>query len=381
MNDLPSGPSLPTPPFMLAPAGGAEEPLRIAIASDAWFPQVNGVVRTLSATVDGLRARGHQVELITPDRFLTVPMPGYSQIRLAMAPRFTARRILEDFGPQIVHIATEGPIGWAARGWCRAHGVPFTTAFHTRFPEYASVRTGLPVDVFWPIMQRFHGPSRAVMVATPSLSAELAARGIGQTRRWSRGIDHSLFRPDGDLLPEIANLPRPILLNVGRVAPEKNLEAFCELDTPGSRVVIGDGPTLADMQRRYPQVHFLGPRTGAALAAAYRSADCFVFPSKTDTFGLVIIEALACGVPVAAYPVPGPLDILGAQGCGEDAQLPRPVAALDEDLGAAVARALTLSRADATALGASYSWENATNQFLAAVRHGLGQEAVAAQVA
>ena len=345
--------------------------LRIALASDAWLPQVNGVVRTLCATVEGLEQRGHQVDLITPDRFLTMPMPGYAQIRLAVAPRFTARRMLDAFAPDIVHIATEGPIGWAARGWCRARGIPYTTAFHTRFPEYLAVRTGVSAEVFWPIMQRFHAHSRAIMVATPSLDAELAARGMPQTRRWSRGIDHAQFRPEGPVLPAMADLPRPILLNVGRVAPEKNLEAFCELDTPGSRVVVGDGPALAEMKRRYPHVHFLGALSGEALASAYRAADCFVFPSKTDTFGLVIIEALACGVPVAAYPVAGPLDILGADGRGEEQSAPEPIAALDEDLGAAVAQALTLNRAQAAEFGATFSWGRATDQFLAAISHAL----------
>jgi len=344
---------------------------RIAIASDAWFPQVNGVVRTLAATVEHLRGRGAEVEMITPDRFLTMPMPGYAQIRLAVAPRFNARRMLDTYRPDIVHIATEGPIGWAARGWCRARGVPYTSAFHTRFPEYLALRSGLSAEWFWPVMQRFHGASRAIMVATPSLDVELAARGLTQTRRWSRGIDHSQFTADGPVAADMADLPRPILLNVGRVAPEKNLEAFCELSTPGSKVVVGDGPALAEMQRRYPHVHFLGPRSGAALAAAYRAADCFVFPSRTDTFGLVIIEALACGVPVAAYPVAGPLDILGTDGRGEGGMAPEPVAALDDDLDAAVARALGLSRGGAAAFGAGFTWENATDQFLAAIAGAL----------
>ena len=353
-------------------------PLRIALASDAWFPQVNGVVRTLAATVAELQARGHEVEMITPDRFLTMPMPLYPQIRLAMAPRFTARRILGQFRPDIVHIATEGPIGWSARGWCLAQNIPFTTAFHTRFPEYLSVRTGLSVEMFWPIMQRFHGASRAVMVATPSLDAELTARGLPQTRRWSRGIDHAQFTPEGPILPEMADLPRPILLNVGRVAPEKNMEAFCELPTVGSKVVVGDGPALAEMRRRYPDVHFLGAKSGAALASAYRAANCFVFPSKTDTFGLVIIEALACGVPVAAYPVAGPLDILGVDGRGEGQLSETPVACLSDDLAQAVSGALGLDRQAAAAFGASFSWERATDQFLAAITHALDPEIASA---
>ena len=341
--------------------------LKIAIATDAWYPQVNGVVRTLGATVAELDRRGAEVELITPERFMTVPMPGYGSIRLALSPRFSARRMLDAFAPDIVHIATEGPIGWSARGWCKARGVPFTTAFHTRFPEYAAVRTGISAERFWPIMRRFHGAARGVMVATPSLAAELGTRGLPPAHLWSRGIDHWLFNPKGDGLPELADLPRPILLNVGRVAVEKNLEAFLNVDAAGTKVVVGDGPALADLRARYPHVVFLGPRSGEELAAAYRSADCFVFPSRTDTFGLVIIEALACGVPVAALPVPGPIDILGADGRGPDGTAPFTVAALDEDLALAIARALRLDRHAAAVYGASFSWQRATDQFLSAI--------------
>ncbi len=342
-------------------------PIKIAIATDAWFPQVNGVVRTLAATVAELHRRGHEVELITPERFLTVALPGYSQIRVAISPRFSARRMLDGFAPDLVHIATEGPIGWSARGWCQARNVPFTTAFHTRFPEYLSVRTGISAERFWPIMQRFHAPSKGVMVATPSLARELAGRGIGPTRPWSRGIDPELFSPVGDTLPELADLPRPILLNVGRVAPEKNLEAFLNLDTPGTKVVAGDGPALGEMQRLYPDVVFLGALAGERLAQAYRAADVFVFPSRTDTFGLVIIEALACGLPVASYPVSGPLDILGEQGRGVEHDFPATVAALDEDLGVAVGRALRLDRQAAGVFGSRFTWPRATDQFLAAI--------------
>ncbi|GGC32874.1 GDP-mannose-dependent alpha-mannosyltransferase [Novosphingobium marinum] len=345
--------------------------MRLALATDAWFPQVNGVVRSLSATVAELDRRGYEVELVTPQRFLTVPMPGYPSIRLAMAPRFGLRRMLDAYEPDIVHIATEGPIGWSARGWCLSRGVPFTSAFHTRFPDYASVRTGISAERFWPIMRRFHGPSRAVLVSTESLSQELAARGIAHTRRWSRGIDHWLFRPGGDLHEAMAKLPRPILLNVGRVAPEKNIEAFLDAEVEGSKVVVGDGPALDELRRRYPDVHFLGSLSGEELAAAYRTADCFVFPSLTDTFGLVVIEALASGVPVAAYPVTGPIDILGPGGRGADGALARPAAAVGEDLATSIRTALTLDRDAAAALGRQYSWENATEQFLDAVEGAL----------
>ncbi|WP_395327664.1 glycosyltransferase family 1 protein [Novosphingobium sp. BL-8H] len=345
--------------------------MKLTLATDAWLPQVNGVVRSLSATLEELIRRGHEVETLTPDLFLTVPMPGYASIRLAMAPRFGVRRMLDRTRPDIVHIATEGPIGWAARGWCLARGVPFTSAFHTRFPEYAAVRTGISAERFWPIMQRFHAPSQAVLVSTASLAAELAGRGIGHTRPWSRGIDHTQFRPAGPRHPVMAALPGPVLLNVGRVAPEKNLEAFLDADVPGSKVVVGDGPALETLKRRYPQVLFLGALSGEELASAYRAADCFVFPSLTDTFGLVVIEALACGTPVAAYPVTGPVDILGRDGCGVDDPMEHPAGAVDEDLATAIRAALRIERADAAALGALFSWERATDQFLMALTAAL----------
>ncbi len=345
--------------------------MKIAIATDAWFPQVNGVVRTIAATVSELLKRGHEVELLTPENFATLPLPFYSSIRLAIAPRPGARRILDRFEPDIVHISTEGPIGWSARSWCRARNVPFTTAFHTRFPDYVAMRTGISADRFWPIMRQFHAPSAAVLIATPSLADELAGRGITQTRRWSRGIDHAIFRPDGSVHPALADLPRPILLNVGRVAVEKNLEAFLDIDMPGSKVIVGDGPALAELRVRYPAVRFLGSLSGDDLAAAYRGADCFVFPSRTDTFGLVIIEALACGLPVAAYPVSGPVDIIGANGRGSDEDLPGAIGALGEDLDEAIQAALKVDRSLAAAYGECYSWERATDQFLAAIGEAL----------
>jgi glycosyltransferase involved in cell wall biosynthesis len=341
--------------------------MKIAIATDAWYPQVNGVVRTLAATVSELDRRGYEVELITPERFTTMAMPGYESIRLAMMPRFSARRMLDAFQPDIVHIATEGPIGWSARGWCKARQVPFTSAFHTRFPDYAAVRTGLSAEKFWPIMRRFHSSSRAVLVSTASLARELAERGIGHTRLWSRGIDRWIFRPGHELHPAMANLPRPIMLNVGRVAAEKNLEAFLSSKVAGSKVVVGDGPALAEMQQRYPDVHFLGSLSGEELASAYCSADCFVFPSRTDTFGLVVIEALACGLPVAAYPVSGPIDILGQHGRGPRDEMPATVGMLDDDLDRAIAGALQLDGKAAAVFGSRYSWEGATDQFLDAL--------------
>ena len=355
--------------------------MRIAICTDAWHPQVNGVVRSVSTTVGQLLTRGHEVELITPSQFRTMPLPGYSEIRLALAPRFGTRRTLSDFAPDIVHIATEGPIGWSARGWCLAHQVPFTTAFHTRFPDYAAVRTGLSAERFWPLMRRFHAPARAVLVSTPTLGAELEQRGLPQWRLWTRGIDHDLFRPGHAPLPELGSYPGPVLLYVGRVAPEKNLPQFLDAAVPGHKVVVGDGPDLATLRKRYPEVTFLGALTGAALARAYCSADVFVFPSRTDTFGLVLIEALACGLPVAALPVPGPLDIIGANGRGPNDDLPMTIGALDEDLDQAIRKALRLDGLAAAVIGAGYSWDRATDQFTQALEEAALQDAALTPVA
>lgn len=338
--------------------------MRIAIATDAWFPQVNGVVRSISTTVSILLERGYEVELITPDQFVTVPMPGYSEIRLAVAPRFSTRRALKAFAPDVVHIVTEGPIGWTTRAWCIAHSVPFTTAFHTRFPDYAAARTGLSPDRFWPIMRRFHKPSSAIMVSTVRLGDELDERGIIGAQLWTRGIDKALFNPEGPSHPAFASLPRPVLLSVGRVAVEKNLEAFLDLSTIGTKVVVGEGPDLSLLKARFPDVVFLGSLHGEALASAYRAADVFVFPSLTDTFGLVMIEALACGTPVAGFPVPGPLDIIGNYGRGPAESLAAPAGAVNADLGRAICDASAADRRAAADYGASFDWERATDQFI-----------------
>lgn len=341
--------------------------MKIAIATDAWAPQVNGVVRTLEMTVKLLRERGHDVIVISPDQFRTVPCPGYGEIRLAVAPRFGLRRTLAGFAPDIVHISTEGPIGWSTRRWCMTHDVPFTTAFHTRFPDYASVRTGLSPDFFWPVMRRFHAPARAVLAATPRLMDELASRGITHCRLWTRGIDTAIFKRGLTPHPILANLPGPILLSVGRVAIEKNLEIFLESKVAGTKVVVGDGPALAELKAKFPEAVFTGALSGNDLAQAYAAADVFVFPSKTDTFGLVMIEALACGVPVAGYPVPGPLDIIGENGRGPSDQMASPVGAVDEVLDTAIIRALDCDRRAIAAFGASFTWDNAADQFLDAL--------------
>jgi glycosyltransferase involved in cell wall biosynthesis len=329
--------------------------MRIALVSDAWAPQVNGVVRTLTTTVARLREIGHAVETITPDQFATVSCPTYPEIRLALLAGPALGRRLAAFVPDAVHIATEGPLGWAARRWCLDRGMPFTTSFHTRFPEYLAMRTRLPADWFWSPVRRFHAPAAAVFAATPTLEAELRSRGLARTHRWSRGVDTALFMPDGPTLAEYADITGPILLHVGRVAIEKNIEAFLRLDTPGTKVVVGDGPALATLRVRYPHVRFLGSLAGERLAAAYRGADLLVFPSRTDTFGLVMIEALASGIPVAAYPVPGPLDILTTSGSG----------VMHDDLATAARRAMMLDRSACADIGRRYSWAACTAQFAA----------------
>jgi glycosyltransferase involved in cell wall biosynthesis len=331
--------------------------MRIAVVSDAWAPQVNGVVRTLRTTVAELRARGHVVETITPDMFRTIPCPSYPEIRLAIGAGRKVGRILASFDPQAIHIATEGPLGWAARRWCLDHEAAFTTSFHTRFPDYVAVRTGLSPRLFWPLLRRFHSAATRVMVATDSLAGELARNGIAHTHRWSRGVDLALFSPAAPPLPALTDLPRPLQLYVGRVAPEKNVAAFLDAAVPGTKIVVGDGPARDALEQRYPGARFLGALHGAELAGAYAAADVFVFPSRTDTFGLVMIEALASGTPVAAFPVPGPNDIVGSA----DAR----VGVLDVDLAEAIRQALTLDRASCAEEGSRYTWARCTDQFAA----------------
>ena len=352
--------------------------MRLAIATDAWAPQVNGVVRTLNETIRRLKARDHEVEVISPDRFTTIACPGYPEIRLALAPRFRLRKVLGAFKPDLVHISTEGPIGWSARAWCLKHKVPFTTAFHTRFPEYVAARTSLSPDLIWPIMRRFHKGSRVVLTATQSLRDELESRGIHPTQLWSRGIDHDIFHARQTKHPALQDIAKPILLSVGRVAVEKNLEAFLDAGVPGTKVVVGDGPARATLEAKYPDAIFLGTRQGAELAGIYASADVFVFPSKTDTFGLVILEALACGTPVAGYPVQGPLDIIGAEGLGPNRELKRPIGSLNADLSQAIQDALRLNRADAAHFGATFCWDACTDQFVNGVTGTKKAHALAA---
>jgi glycosyltransferase involved in cell wall biosynthesis len=326
--------------------------VRILLASDAWLPQVNGVVRTLLALRSELQALGHQVIAVTPDRFRTLPCPLYPEIRLAIGAGWGVGRMIEEAQPDAIHIVTEGPIGLAARRWCLRHEHAFTTAFHTRFPEYLAARFVAPSRVTYAWLRRFHAPSGGVMVATESVRRELAQHGFVNLRPWGRGVDPALFDPN--LRDDALGLPRPIFLAVGRVAREKNLPAFLSLDLPGSKVVVGEGPALASLRRRFPAAHFLGRREYGKLAQIYASADAFVFPSRTDTFGLVMLEALASGLPVAAYPVPGPMDVINGSRAG----------VLDEDLRQAALGALQVSRADCRQHALKFTWSACARQFL-----------------
>ncbi len=326
---------------------------RILIVTDAWHPQVNGVVRTLTTLVAELRAMGHEVDVIGPDRFRSIPCPTYPDIALSVFPGRRLARLIADFRPDALHIATEGPLGLSARRWAMRNGFEFTTAFHTRFAEYINARTGLPVRPIYAWLRRFHGSGKGMMVATASLRQELGSRGFQNVRPWTRGVDLSQFQP---MAHEDWGLPGPIFIYVGRVAVEKNIGGFLDLDLPGSKVVVGGGPQLEELKRRYPGVLFTGPRHGEELARAYASADVFVFPSRTDTFGLVILEALACGTPVAAFPVTGPKDVLAdADGV---------VGAVDEDLRAAALAALKGDRAACRVHAEKYSWRACAEMFL-----------------
>jgi len=326
---------------------------RVLIVSDAWTPQVNGVVRTLSTIADEMRAMGITVEIIGPDQFNTIPMPSYPEIRLALFPGRKLTKLIDAFAPDALHIATEGPLGLGARAYARRRKIAFTTAFHTRFAEYLQARTRIPLWLTYAWLRRFHGAGAGVMVATQSLRDELTARGFKNVRAWSRGVDLEAFHPEPK---ENWDLPRPIFAYVGRVAVEKNLRAFLNLQLPGSKLVVGDGPQRKKLEREYPDTFFAGARHGAALAAAYARAVVFVFPSRTDTFGLVVLEALASGLPVAAYPVTGPMDILG--------ESPRPVGALNENLQQAALDALSIDRTACRPHAETYSWTTCAVRFL-----------------
>ena len=324
--------------------------MRILVATDAWHPQVNGVVRTLTMMAEAARPLGVEVGFLTPQSFRTVALPSYPDLRLALPYPAAIARLIAEARPDSIHIATEGPIGLLARHYCVSRGVPFTSSFHTRFPEYISARLPIPESWIWAALRAFHRPSQAVMAATPALSGELRSRGFRNVVLWPRGVDTTQFHPRAVDL----GLPRPVFLCVGRVAVEKNLEAFLGLDLPGTKLIVGDGPARAALERKYPDAVFLGARQGEELAQAYAGADVFVFPSRTDTFGLVLLEALASGLPVAAFPVTGPRDVIGTA----------PVGVLDEDLRLACLAALKISKQSCLDFAARHGWEASARAFV-----------------
>jgi 1,2-diacylglycerol 3-alpha-glucosyltransferase/glucuronosyltransferase len=333
--------------------------MRILLVTDAWYPQVNGVVRTLEALAHELESAGNTVEIIAPGEFYSVPMPGYPEIGLAMVLSATIRKRIARIDPQMIHIATEGPLGIAARSACIKLGLRFTTSYHTRFPEYLRARAPVPLKWTYAWLRRFHRPAEACLVATQSMASDLRSRGFGNIVVWPRGVDRSLFRPwPEDTLVREMQWKRPVFLNVGRVSVEKNLEAFLGLDLPGTKLVVGEGPARGSLERKYPDCVFVGNKTGIELVRHYSVADVFVFPSRTDTFGNVLLEALACGVPVAAFPVPGPIDVIGTSSAG----------VLNEDLGMAAIAALDLPKSAALSLAATYSWAECARIFIDASR-------------
>lgn len=330
--------------------------MKIQLFTDAWEPQVNGVVRTLKNLIREVRKRGHTISMVTPDRFHTLPMPTYPEIRLSMVLARTMRGLIEEADADTVHISTEGPVGMAARAACRSMGLPFTTSYHTRFPEYVRARMPVPVEWSYACLRKFHNSGTGCLVPTPSIAGELSARGFRNLVTWTRGVDHDRFHPrkrraNGGML---AGLERPIFICAGRLAVEKNVDAFLELDLPGTKVVVGDGPDRPRLEARFPEAVFTGMRHGEELSDLYASADVFVFPSLTDTFGNVILEALSSGTPVAAFPVAGPIDIISGTGAGS----------CDQDLGRAAMEALSLEREAARAHALTFSWEKCADIFL-----------------
>lgn len=324
--------------------------MKIAIITDAWYPQTNGVVTTLNRTGECLQQMGHEVLFITPETFRSIPLPSYPEIRLALFPRRKVTRMLDAFVPDAVHIATEGPLGSAARKYCLRRRLKFTTAYHTQFPQYVRLRAPVPLGITYALLRRFHRKAERTMVPTESQRQELLRWQFTNVVIWSRGVDVKLFRPGNK---DFLNDPRPISMFVGRVAVEKNIEAFLSMQLPGTKYVVGDGPDMQAMCDKYPQVRFVGFKYGDELARYLAAADVFVFPSRTDTFGLVMLEAMACGVPVAAYPVTGPIDVVQNGETG----------VLDEDLRTATLRALELDPAAARRYAEQHSWLAATAQF------------------
>jgi glycosyltransferase involved in cell wall biosynthesis len=328
--------------------------MKILTVTDAWHPQVNGVVRTIEATNRELVLAGHAAEVLSPLSFRTIACPGYPEIRLSLLPYRRLARLIDAARPDAVHIATEGPLGAAARRYCLRRRIPFTTAYHTRFPQYLKAMYGIPEAWVYRFLRGFHGRAHCLLTPTPHVERELAEWGITNIGRWTRGVDLDVFHPVAEPSPLVQGLPRPLFLCVGRVSVEKNIDAFLDLDLPGTKIVAGVGPELDLLKRRHPEVRFLGVLSREALAQLYSSVDVFVFPSRTDTFGLVMLEALACGTPVAAFPVQGPLDVVGGSG----------VAVLDEDLRKAALAALRIDRALCRRHAERFSWKAATQQFI-----------------
>lgn len=335
-------------------------PNHVVIVTDAWHPQPNGVVRVLESLRRVLERDGRRVSIIEPSQFTTVPLPTYAEIPIAILPGRQVARLLEEARPDAIHIATEGPLGRAARAWCLKQKQPFTTAYHSKFPEYIHARTGLPLPWLYGMMRRFHAPSSAVLAPSENVYRELTAWGFTNVRHWAHGVDTTTFRPNQkdyfDSVLKKSGRQRPLFLYVGRVTIEKNLTAFLDLDLPGSKVVVGSGPQRDALVRAYPDVHFHIANGDDELRQCFNSGDVFVFPSRTDTFGLVMLEALACGVPVAAFPVTGPRDVLG-DAAGR-------AGIMDEDLRSAALRALELDPATCRAHAEAFSWDEVARQFL-----------------
>jgi len=337
----------------------SQRPMRILLATDAWEPQVNGVVRTLTRVAKELRDMGHKVEVVSPDQFKTFPLPTYAEIKVAIGVYEPVQERFKAFEPEAIHIATEGPIGLAARRICVEWKLPFTTSYHTRFPEYVSARLPLPLAAGYAYMRWFHKPSGRLMVATPTMRDELSQHGFRNISSWSRGVDTEVFRPRAEDEPDVyEGLARPVFLYVGRVAVEKNIEAFLGLDLPGTKAVVGPGPQLEELKARYPAVVFRGAKGGPELSAHFNCADVFVFPSLTDTFGLVILEAMASGTPVAAYPAPGPIDIIPNSNAGVLA------ASATEGLREACLECLKLDRKAVRAFAEKFSWRACAEDFV-----------------
>lgn len=339
---------------------------RLLIVSDAWHPQVNGVVRSLTRMVAMAEKHGFAAKVLGPGDMKTIALPGYSEIRLSCSRFRTIARHIEAFDPDFVHIATEGPLGWQARRWCLANNMAFTTSYHTQFPDYLAARLPVRSNWIYPLLRRFHAPGRLCLVPTQTVEQGLKRQGFTKLARWGRGVDANQFKPN---LAKPRAAGNPVFLYVGRLAVEKNLEAFLKLNLPGQKTVVGDGPLRSLLENRYPECRFLGKQEGDKLSAIYAGADVFVFPSKTDTFGIVLLEALASGVPIAAFPVTGPIDVVGPN-ITQNSITGEKVAVLSDDLKEACVKALALDRSDCRAFALAQSWQASAAQFFGHIRSG-----------